>query len=364
MKIAIVTPYALPEKGAASMRVDSFYNYFKEKGHKVQLIVPFRKCNGGKNIKRYKNISELIAFIRGNDVVLVTTPPIKTALLLLHFIKFLKIPLVVDVRDLAEKGKYKKIKRGMERYVLKKAEKVTVVTPYLKDYFAKHYMINKSKIKFISNGVDTSIFYPKKIDSKKIGIQLGIPKNAKTVIYEGIIGDHELDIFLRLMDAELLKKYNIYIILVLIVGETERKSKILLKNLKNSARKRRIIKRLKIIQNLNPKEMSAYISTADFGLAPIPSTIDNLYRIPIKAYEYLACEVPLLGKGPRGGELEKLVKQNKAGIFAASWSELKEKFIKHLKFKKEIKVSRKIAQKFERKKFAKKMLSCLLEFKK
>lgn len=361
MKIAIVTPYALPEKGAASMRVDSFAKYFNSKKIKTTILAPNRNNKeGSRLVRRYKNFNGLKKFIKNFDFVILTSPPIKDVFFLTLFLKIIGKPFLIDIRDLAKNGNNPRIKSVMEIISLKLCKKITVVTKFIKNYFIKDYGINQDKIKIVSNGVDTDIIYPSR-KRKEIRLKLGIPKNSKVLIYEGVIGGHNLLDFINLLTPSFMKKSNLILLLVLIVGETEKRSLIELQNFEKILKKKGLKDYVRVVKNASPEEMRDYISTSNCGLAPIPSNKKNLYRIPIKVYEYTACKIPILAKGPKGGELEGFVKNNKIGYFSETWGDLLVKLDKNIK-RKRIKLNKDFLNSFDRKESAKKMLDFIRGF--
>lgn len=360
MKIGIVSPYALPEKGAASMRVDSFQKYFNREGHETTIISPQRKQKSKKGVFRYKNYFELMSACRNKDVVVISCPPIKITFPLILFLRMSGTPTILDIRDLAKNGKKKNIKILLEGIAAKSSSKITCVTNYVKNYFSKTYGVDRKDIKVVSNGVDTEIFFPSR-KSDETRNKLGIPKDAKVLIYEGIVGDHGLKHFLENMPEEIIFNKKFYIILAVIAGDTEKKSIKKLKSLKTVLMKKNIANRVIIIKNKTPEEIRDYISCSNIGLASIPSDDNNLYRVPIKAYEYAACGIPILGKGPSGGELDKFIKTNKIGYFSESWNDALRNLAVFLKSDNKINIDNKILKYIDRKKSAKVMLELINE---
>lgn len=353
MRIGIVSPYALPEKGAASMRVDSFAKYFRSKKSEVIIFSPYRK--GGKpmtRVFRYKNLKELKKEICKSELCIITCPSFYIAFRIIPFLKIKKIPFVLDFRDLAENTD-KKTNVLFQFFSLKLAKKITVVTNRMKEHFVKAYKINPKKIEIVPNGVDREIFYPAN-NRKEIRKELKISDKARVIIYEGIIGDHGLDKFFNNLSKEVVENNNIKIILALIVGETEEKSKIILSQFEEKLKSLKINKYVSILKNLDPSELRDYISASDFGLASIPRNKKNLYRIPIKAYDYVACEKNVLALGPKGGELEIFVKKNNLGYFFEDWKGLIKK-IGTLQ-KKMMKNKKEFLDSFDRMKSAEKLL--------
>jgi len=358
MKIGIVSPYALPEKGAASMRVDSFQKHFLLNNHETKILTPFRDRGFlDKKVIRYKSFKELKKELKNFQYIIISCPSFYTAFRIIPFLKLKKIPFVLDFRDLAENSQ-RRANILFQLVSVKLASKVIVVTEYMKNYFVKKYKINPKKIEVVSNGVDRDIFYPTKnrIKTRK---ELKISARDSVLIYEGIIGDHGLREFFENLTKDILVENNIKIILAVIVGETENKTKVVLENFEKMLKKRRLREFVIIIKNSSPDKLREYISASDFGLAPIPSDINNMYRVPIKAYDYVACGIPVLAKGPVNGELEKFLKGNNYGYFSSNWKDLIKKMAKISKSK--IKINKKNIETFDRKTSAKKLLAHILK---
>lgn len=365
MKIAIITPYAPPEQGAPSRRADAFRKYFEKQGHIVSLIVPYREGFSGatdKVNKRYKTFQELIQFVRGNDVAIITSPPIKTAFQIAPILKFFNIPFVADNRDLAENAPtHKELRQLMEKCVLKLSNKITGVTGYFPQYYQKYHSISPNKITVVPNGVDTELFYFEKDAKKKIRTEMKIPEKAKILLYQGIMGGHEINPLLELLPNNFLEQYNLYLLFVVIVGDTEEESRKKLDDLKQLLEKKGFTKRTRFVENAPPQELRSYISASDYGISSFPSNKVNLYTIPVKTYEFIACQLPTLGMGPKGGEMEKLMQRDNIGLFSDSWEDLLEQFTDHLKKKKRIVIDKTLAQQFERGRASETMLNLLKE---
>jgi glycosyltransferase involved in cell wall biosynthesis len=357
MKIAIVSPYALPEKGAASMRVDSFAKYFISKKNETVIFTSFKKKNRGylDYIYHYKSFLDLIKKIKKFDIVILTSPSIKIVFALSFVLSTLKIPFIVDIRDLAKNSKFSKIKSLMEKISLRLSSGISVVTKYVKKFLEKDYKIPPNKIIIVPNGVDKKIFYPE-YDSKIRGA-LNIGKKSKIVFYEGIIGDHDLNLFLEKIDKKLIKELDIYFVFALIVGDVETKSIFELEKFQNKIKDSGLTDRIRILRNIEPNELRKYISSSDMGLAIIPQDENNLYRIPIKAYEYMACGIPVLAIGPKNGELNKLILENKSGIFIQDFKKINEKI--EFMIKNKTKIEKNISDKFDREKSAEKLFEMI-----
>jgi glycosyltransferase involved in cell wall biosynthesis len=367
MKIAIVTPYALPEKGAASMRVESFLNYFNSKGHKTTIYTPLKKTqkkNKRKDVIRYASIANLANQLKKEDKVIITAPPVRTAFMLLPFLRLYRIPFIYDSRDLGavNNKKYKRTKMIMERICVNSAAKVSTATDYTKNFYIKNYKANPKKIKTIENGVDRRLVHYVKGYRKKIRKKLNIPEKSTTIVYTGILGkNHDIEGFVNTLDENFMKKHDLYIVMILIVGETEQKSTIRLGKIEKMIKERKLKNRFRIIKNINPEDIKKYLSSFDFGITPMLSNKDNLYTLPVKTFEYISCNLAVIGVGAKNGEIDKFLKNRDFSFFLHNWKDFKSKFENFMKNKKKIKIPKKILELIDRKNSAKKMLKFIKE---
>ena len=87
MRIAIVTPYADPEKGACVLRVNSFKNYFEKKGKIVAILAPKRKyVPEVPLVKRYGGIAGLIKHLVKDNMMSSLVPRLQP---LMRFLLYL-----------------------------------------------------------------------------------------------------------------------------------------------------------------------------------------------------------------------------------------------------------------------------------
>ena len=104
MKIAIVTPYTDPEKGACSVRVDSFKEVFEREGHKVTIFAPTRVGveKESRKVVRFGGVGTLVKELNRTDfdVVIGTSPPLFHSFVALVVCRFRGTPFVLDMRDL------------------------------------------------------------------------------------------------------------------------------------------------------------------------------------------------------------------------------------------------------------------------
>ncbi|MEW6295734.1 MAG: glycosyltransferase family 4 protein [Candidatus Diapherotrites archaeon] len=364
MNVAIVSPYAAPEKGACVIRVSSFREYFYSKGHQVKIFAPLRGGNVKEvsGVKRYKSVGELIKLINKNfDLVIGTSPPMTNSFFALIKCKILGIPFVLDVRDpwtyaveslkLHSKKSIKlKLFKTIEFFCYKFSNKIFVVSDFLKNFIVDNG-VPAGKVMIISNGSDPVMVKKSNPERKKIRKKLEIKPYDKVLIYAGTAGGKELDeILLSLKD--LIKEFNLHLIFILssdLSKENEKKLREIVLLVKSLG----IKNNFHLIKSVDYNKIYKYFSAADIGLNPLPNLME--YCLPAKTYDYMAAGLPIMAKGPKNGALHNFFKEYKVGYFAVSWNEFKLKLKKSLKNYKKFKVKgingrKLVIQMFSRKK--------------
>jgi len=302
-KLILIAPASSPEKGAVVERVRAYLKYMKK--YKVKIL----------NLKKESLFSFYLKLIKNRpEIIIVTTPPFKTLLLsfpifLINKLLRLKIKIILDVRDLPVIGKFKEFKKGLLLFAHILTNATFIVTKEVGNFFPI-----KGRVHLIPNGADTEIFYPKKRKRKNLA--------TLKLVYSGILHTTGLKEVLSNLDDEFLKKQKINLYLALLVNFKNNKDKEALRELKKLVKKRKIQSRIKFYYNLKKKNLKDFLSKMEGGLVPLPLENKYKYRIPVKTYEYLACGIPLIGIGPKGGELEKLIKRYKIGLFSPNYKNL------------------------------------------
>ncbi len=225
MKILLYTQYFYPETNAPANRWNFFTRYLKERGHEITVLTsypnhPLRKIfkgyknkwrtveekDGIKIIRSWTYISPSTKFIprllnylsfsfssyfnslglkRDFDLVIASIPPISVGFTGLKIAKRLKVPLVLDLRDLwpeaAEETGY--LKKGfLYYYTLKKTinlyHKSTLIlvnSPAILEELVIVYGISRNKIAYIPNGADLE-FFRNDYDTTKIEEKYNLKK--------------------------------------------------------------------------------------------------------------------------------------------------------------------------------------------
>lgn len=209
MKIWIMNHYAIPPSMGGLVRHYYFSKYLQKKGHKVQIFTSSKihntevnmiegkelykkqKVDGitytfvktsdykGNGIKRIINMLEfpirmwrVQRYFKKPDVIYTSSPDLFTALSGILLAKFLKLPCVVEVRDLwpesiveyngmSRKNPVIQILYQLEKWIYKQADKLIFTMEGGKDYIRDKGWdkdVNLRKVHHVNNGVDLEEF--------------------------------------------------------------------------------------------------------------------------------------------------------------------------------------------------------------
>ena len=361
MKIAIVTPYADPERGAAVIRVNAFRDYFEEKGCKVKIFAPKRAgVKKVKGIYRYGSIFELIKRIfAGNfDVVLGTSPPLTHNFFVLVACKLSGKRFVLDAKDdpfvfeplpslFSIKGIKRRIYFLLRAFTYKHADLLFFLTEWDRKLEIKRYNLNPKKCILVPNGSDSNIIYYSEKARKETRKELGIPANATVLIYAGSVGDEEIDKLIKAFDK--LNKKDVFLLLVIYI---EKANEWQLEEMLKKAKKR---ERIRVVKNVPYNRMYRYLSAGDIGIVPWP---EKYYTsLPVKIFDYLACGLWVLIKGPRKGALREFYRKNSfIGAYAYSWYKFQRILAHSIQNIKKLRKSRKMRQEFIKRRYERNLL--------
>ncbi len=344
LRVLVVSPYYPPEKTGCASRVSDLCEKMTAVGAKITVLAPhptfptgahprvwrWRRARRDGSVEvinlwawqpasRDPGFASRVAYYltfplhaalwalfnpRAYDIILCTMPPVFTGLAgLIATAVHRKKRLVIDVRDLwvdaavglgfvKEDSLFTKWTRGLERAALRRADLVTVVTARLGDKLARRHPEVAGRVVVASNGVDTEKFRPHG------GTKL------PQFVYAGLLGhaqdiDVMLDAFARIGPGARGVKF-------VLVGDGERRPA-----LEERARALGITAHVEFRGAIPRSEVPALLSGSIVGIAPVRDLESLDYAVPTKAYEYLACGIPVLGTG--GGEFARLVAQSEGG---------------------------------------------------
>ncbi|MCX6802010.1 MAG: glycosyltransferase [Candidatus Diapherotrites archaeon] len=335
MKILFATPYAEPERGACVLRMNSFNDYFKSKGHEALFLAPERgNAKNAENILRYKGIRGLLKIVlsRDFDVLVGTSPPMTHSFFALLAAKLRGKPVVLDVRDpwtyeSERLGVYSKKSLKLRAYKLiekisyRLADKIFVVTGFSENILVSSGA-KKEKIVLVPNGTIPMIFRRDEAEGTAARKKLGIPKTSVVLLYAGSFVKKDLDKAINALSAG-IRELDVFLLLLLCCEESQSGE---FGKIRALVQKEKIGRKTKIIDmaGIAYSENCGYFSAADIGLNQVPDAMD--YCIPAKTYDYLSAGLPLLSKGPEKSALGEFIKKEKAGFYFTSWEELENEF--------------------------------------
>ncbi|MBU1667759.1 glycosyltransferase family 4 protein [bacterium] len=348
---------------------DSYENklYQKEniEGIEVIRVWSYITSNQGfiKRILDYSSFSFMafwVGLFQKSDVIVATSPQFFTTWAGLALSKLKRTPWVFELRDIwpesiqsvgaIENSKIIKFLEKIELALYRDATRVIAVT----DAFKKNLIsrgISAEKIDVVTNGSNLTLFNLEQKDEallKKLNLE-----NKFIVGYIGTHGmAHSLDFVVKS-----ISKINDHSIHFLFIGNGAMKEKIvnLAKNLK--------IKNITFLDSIRKEDVPSYLSIVDVSLAPLKKSDTFKTVIPSKIFEASAMKKPtLLGVE---GEAQRIIENYGAGICYEPENE--QDFIEKIySLKNDQELYREcqegctqLAQSFDRKKLANKMLNIL-----
>ena len=162
---------------------------------------------------------------------------------------------------------------------IENSKKITYSIDFLRD----SYKLSENKSVLIQNGVDTNIFYNQKIENKK---HMGISEGDFVLGFVGFLGEWvSLDLIFKSL-KELDERLQIKLI---VVGHGNK-----FLDFKNLAMKYEIQDKVIFIGDVSYLKVPDYISCMDVCLLPFDSGSVSQSALPIKLFEYMACEKPVI----------------------------------------------------------------------
>lgn len=216
---------------------------------------------------------------------------ILTSLLLTYLLSFFKIPTIYDVADDLPRmsntsPQIPKALRGLSFVVSKKifimnlikSSKITITTKQI----LSNYTECDNKIHILPNGVDTKLFH-KKESSFRLKNSL---QNYFIVGFVGVL--REWVNFEPLFNALIALKSE-YSIKVIIVG-----AGIYLENIIKNVHSKSLQSHVLFTGTINYDEIPDVINSFDVGIIPFDLDEVSQNSLPLKLFEYFACEVPVI----------------------------------------------------------------------
>jgi len=337
MKIAFVTPYALPEKGAPVTRAIYLREFFSRKGMEMRVIslrkdyIPAAEQEK-EGVVRFGKWRELISIFKkeGFDAVIATAPPTTMIFYSIIAARLAGIPVIADVRDLGAEYKTGEnampgyrvfLHHLMDKFSYRMADRISCVSGHIRNVIIRDYGIKRGKVFVAPHAVDLKKFCKKPKERKKVRKSLGIPAGSPVAVFVGSMYGG-LDVFVKECGLKLAKQGVHFLFLLNYDKHSEQYKKRLIRAVGKS-------KKFHILYNVEHRDIPKFLSAADMGIGLFPDAFS--YLILGKLPEYLACEVPLVCKCPPGGAMSSLLKKESIGVPVHDWDEMRKSIEKTIK---------------------------------
>jgi glycosyltransferase involved in cell wall biosynthesis len=173
----------------------------------------------------------------------------------------------------------------VEDIIVRHGWKVTAITGFIKNYaFARN---TRKDIIVISDGVDTSLFDPAKVNGSEIRFKHGIGNEERLCVYAGRI-DECAGAEIILETAKLLKSENN--VKFMVVGEGD-------PQIVNEFSK---CDNVLMTGPISKESVPEYLAAADIVLVPFPNSVASHSISPLKLFEALAMEKPVVASAVSG----------------------------------------------------------------
>lgn len=248
------------------------------------------------------------------DVIIASSPPFFVHLAGEAVGRMRRIPLVLEVRDLwpdylvgmgkvknrlAQRGLF-----GLERYLLRRADAVVVVTESFRDR-VEQKGVDRERISVVPNGVDLRLYYP----STEAPPLEALRRSAAEYLvgYLGNFGAGQ-DLGTVLDAAARLERSN-HPARFVIVGDGPERMKL------EASIRSLGLKRTTLHPPIPKEQTRAFYNACDLCLVPLAGFSILQETIPSKIFEIMACERPVLAS--LGGEGARIIADSGGGEVVA-----------------------------------------------
>jgi len=333
MKILLFSQHYPPDIGAHAFRMAALVKTLLQKGHQITLIttephrhdidkkIPFRKyekeegleiyrIKGGKHNDKFgrRPINyivfmfnsliysiKLTAKVGGYDLVIVSSPPITSAVTAMIYGFFQKTKCILDIRDLWPDTlvELKVIKNkliivlltNIEKWLYKKAHLIIAVSETIKDGIVLKG-VDKDKVNVFTNGLDKEFILDNIDIDKKNALRkkFKLPINKIIVSYVGNIGiSQALKIMVKASERTGED------ILFLLVGEGLEKKRLLKMSMENKLKEK-----IWFLNGMPRHEVINIYQLSDILFLQLKNLDIFKGAIPSKIFEYLGSGLPVI----------------------------------------------------------------------
>lgn len=241
------------------------------------------------------------------DIIILNYPSPHTGLLGLLTGKLWHKPVILDFDDLIaqytatllniKKNSFKaRLLIFIQDYIAKNSEKIVAPTHFIENYTLA-LGVPAEKISVIPNGADTKIFTPNKPDTLRLRSKLNL-RNERLCAYCGRLdGWAGINIISKLCDIAQTRRLNVKFLLI---GSGEGKT----------AQKGNVI----ALGEKPYEEVPAILAASDIILIPFPNNEVSHAASPLKLFEGMAMQKPVIASKVSG--IEEVVSDGKNGFLA------------------------------------------------
>jgi glycosyltransferase involved in cell wall biosynthesis len=207
--------------------------------------------------------------------------------------KLLRIPLVLEVNGplldesrrldhsaLARTLRRLGIYRRLEAYSVRRATRLVVVAPGIRDYLVRNHAVDPTRVSVIGNGVDTEAFRP--LDARDTRLKLGLDPEAVYVGYTGSLNPWQG--VRAMIEAAALVLADRPDVTFLIIGTGDE-----LPGLQALAKTLGVSDAVQLLPPVSHDRVPEYVAAFDICLC-YPTRFRENTTSPFKVFEYLACE--------------------------------------------------------------------------
>lgn len=319
MRILLITPYAEPEKGACTIRVNAFKEYFCSRNFEVKIIAPQRGGVNSVGVERYNGLKEYLKLLMFSDYDLIigTSPPIFPNFIPLLIAKARGKKFFLDGK---EDGYFIiQRKKNLKYYFISYTRRIIYTyADYVffltnddliletKKYGLKNYIL-------LPNGTEPEKIYFDKNARIKIRKRYSVGLNEKLFLYAGTVGDEDMEGMIKHFSKT---NYRVMFILAYAKHDAEKR----LTNTIIELAKNMLYKPI-FVENIPFEEMKNYLSAADVALCPFSSHLWTSF--PVKIFDYIAAGLPVIAKAGKKSAMKEFFKKHPfAGKYFSDWSEL------------------------------------------
>ena len=349
LRIILVGDTYLPERAAGAVRASELAQRWRERGQEVTVVTGNPHYPEGKIFPGYPNalfrrdeihgvlvhrvftvpyarsaiakrivnqllfafLPALVDHAGAADVVVATSPPLTIGVAGWLMARRRGVPLVFDVRDLypasavaagvLREGPVLRAFEALEKIVYGRAARIVAVTGTLaREIVAQG--VPESKVSVIPNGANTERFRPAPRDPA-VRARYGIAEDAFLAGYVGLMGRmHGAEV---IVEAAKRLQGDPRIHFLLVGGGSDRS------RMEARAKEARLTN-VTFGASIPQAEVPGVLCACDAGVATLADTPLTRGSLPVKAFEQMACALPVVLSG--AGEFEEIVRGAGVGI--------------------------------------------------